>query len=92
MHPRSSTHDLERIVKDGDATSEFDDDDSVIPLLQVLREAIHAEETNTTKFVQQLHYLLQQEGFDALRDRLEKGSVHYTTLLSTHLSSILFHM
>ena len=85
------THDLDRIVKEGDATSEFDDD-SMKPLLQVLREAIHAEETNTAKFVQQLRYLLQQEEFDALRDRLEKGSVYYTTLLSTHISSLLLHM
>jgi hypothetical protein len=85
------THDLDRIVKEGDTDSEFDDS-SMKPLLQVLREAINAEETNTTKFVQQLRYLLQQEEFDALRERLEKGSGYYTALLSSHIASLLLHM
>jgi len=85
------TQDLDRIVKEGDATSEFDDA-SMKPLLQVLREAVHAEEVNTAKFVQQLRYLLQQEEFDALRERLEKGSVYYTALLSSNIASLLLHM
>jgi hypothetical protein len=85
------THDLDRIVKEGDTDSEFDDS-SMKPLLQVLREAINAEETNTTKFVQQLRYLLQQEEFDALRERLEKGSGYNTALLSSHIASLLLHM
>lgn len=85
------TQDLDRIVKEGDATSEFDDA-SMKPLLQVLREAVHAEEGNTLKFVQQLRYLLQQEEFDALRERLEKGSSYYTGLLSSNIASLLLHM
>jgi DNA-binding NarL/FixJ family response regulator len=85
------TQDLDRIVKEGDATSEFDDA-SMKPLLQVLREAVHAEEVNTSKFVQQLRYLLQQEEFDALRERLEKGSSYYTALLSSNIASLLLHM
>jgi hypothetical protein len=85
------TQDLDRIVKEGDATSEFDDA-SMKPLLQVLREAVHAEEGNTSKFVQQLRYLLQQEEFDALRERLEKGSSYYTALLSSNIASLLLHM
>ena len=85
------TQDLDRIVKEGDDTSEFDDA-SMKPLLQVLREAVHAEEVNTSKFVQQLRYLLQQEEFDALRERLEKGSGYYTALLSSHIASLLLHM
>jgi hypothetical protein len=83
--------DLDRIVKEGDATSEFDDP-SMKPLLQVLREALHAEEANTSKFVQQLRYLLQQEEHEALRERLEKGSVYYTGLLSSHIAGLLLHM
>jgi DNA-binding NarL/FixJ family response regulator len=85
------TQDLDRIVKEGDATSEFEDS-SMKPLLQVLREAVHAEEVNTSKFVQQLRYLLQQEEFDALRERLEKGSSYYTALLSSNIASLLLHM
>jgi len=85
------TQDLDRIVKEGDATSEFDDA-SMKPLLQVLREAVHAEEVNTSKFVQQLRYLLQQEEFDALRERLEKGSSYYTALLSSNIATLLLHM
>jgi hypothetical protein len=85
------TRDLDRIVKEGDATSEFDDS-SMKPLLQVLREAIHAEEGNTSKFVQQLRYLLQQDELDALLERLEKGSGYYTALLSSNIASLLLHM
>ena len=84
-------HDLDRIVKEGDATTEFDDS-SMKPLLQVLREAVHAEEVNTSKFVQQLRYLLQQKELDALRERLEKGSGYYTALLSSHIAGLLLHM
>jgi DNA-binding NarL/FixJ family response regulator len=83
--------DMDRIVKEGDSTSEFDDP-SMKPLLQVLREALHAEEVNTAKFVQQLRYLLQQEEYDTLRERLEKGSVYYTGLLSAHIAGLLLHM
>jgi hypothetical protein len=82
---------LDRIVKEGDATTEFDDS-SMKPLLQVLREAVHAEEVNTSKFVQQLRYLLQQKEFDAMRERLEKGSGYYTALLSSHIAGLLLHM
>jgi hypothetical protein len=82
---------LDHIVKEGDDTTEFDDD-SMKPLLQVLRGAVRNEEANTSKFVQQLHYLLQQSDFDALRERLEKGSVYYTALLSKQLAALLLHM
>lgn len=82
---------LDHILKEGDDTTEFDDD-SMKPVLQVLREAIRHEETNTSKFVQQLHYLLQQGNQDALQDRLAKGSVYYTALLSKHIAALLLHM
>jgi hypothetical protein len=35
---------------------------------------------------------LQQEEFDALRERLEKGSGYYTALLSSNIASLLLHM
>jgi hypothetical protein len=91
FHFNSLTADLDRIIKEGDVTDEFDDD-SMKPILQVLRETIRGEESNTGKFVQQLQYLLQQDDRNALRDRLEKGSDYYMSLLSAHIARLLLHM
>ncbi|MFN5619706.1 MAG: helix-turn-helix domain-containing protein [Flavobacteriales bacterium] len=82
---------LDQLVKEGDDTAEFSDS-SMKPILQVLREAVRAEDINTQKFVQQLQYLLQQGDQEGLRDRLEKGSGYYTALLGNHIAALLLHM
>lgn len=82
---------LEQMIKEGDDSAEFEDS-SMKPILKVLRDAVRDEELNTRKFVQQLQYLLQQSDQEALRERLEKGSVYYTALLGNHIAALLLHM
>jgi hypothetical protein len=83
--------DLDRIVKEGDPTTEFDDD-SMKPTLVVLRAALQQEEANTVKFVQQLQSLLHTGETDSLHDRLQRGSAYYTLALSKHIAALLLHM
>jgi hypothetical protein len=56
---------LETTVKEGDDSTEFEDD-SMKPMLQVIRNAVREEVVNTGKYVQQLQYLLQQNDSSAL--------------------------
>jgi hypothetical protein len=82
---------LETTVKEGDDSTEFEDD-SMKPMLQVIRNAVREEVVNTGKYVQQLQYLLQQNDSSALSERLEKGSTYYSRILGEQIAALLLHM
>ena len=82
---------LETTVKEGDDSTEFEDD-SMKPMLQVIRNAVREEVVNTGKYVQQLQYLLQQNDSSALNERLEKGSAYYSRILGEQIAALLLHM
>ncbi|MBS1976189.1 MAG: helix-turn-helix domain-containing protein [Bacteroidetes bacterium] len=60
-------------------------------IFKSIRELITKEESNTWKFRQQLHHLIQARQEEQLLERLEKGSVYYKVLLAGQLRLLLTH-
>lgn len=69
----------------------LDDESMKAPLLQI-KNALEAEELNTTKFRQQLLHLLHTGDHEGMFDRLGKGSEYYTRLIREQAKILLTHM
>ena len=54
-------------------------------------ESLVKEETNSLRFRQQLHHLIQARQDDQLQERLEKGAIYYKVLLAGQLRLLLAH-
>lgn len=68
------------------------EDESMKAPLEQIRSVLENEESNTTKFRQQLLHLLHIGDQEALFDRLGKGSEYYTKLIRDQAKTLLKHM
>ena len=82
---------VEWTMKDHPETAQFEDD-SMKTALQLLRDALRAEEDNTRKFRSQLLRLLQDDQRDALLERIEKGAAYYDDLLQARMKALFQHL
>jgi hypothetical protein len=96
-HLISATFDFDSLVKEcvyiqrKRKESAFEEQ-SMKPVLEQLLNALLHEKDNTLKFRKQLLFLLDDNSFDQLSERIKKGSSYYKEFLYTHLKSLLFHL
>lgn len=81
---------IEAFVKTQDSSFEFDDPEMQVAVHKVY-EGIEVESENSHAFQRQLLSLLQQEDYNKLLERLEKGSAYYSRLMEQSLKALFVH-
>jgi hypothetical protein len=79
---------LKRSLQDEPSFSE----NSMKPVPEQISIALLEEAQNTTRFRHQLHYLLSQQDFNQMEERLTKGKAYYTSFMHTQLKLLLQHI
>ncbi len=80
-----------QLKQDKEAGMEFKDD-SMKATLDVIREKLESETTNTENFRKQLLRLLRENDSEALGDRIERGSKYYASMLKDLMKQLLTHL
>ncbi|MCF8459823.1 MAG: helix-turn-helix domain-containing protein [Flavobacteriales bacterium] len=85
------TQTIQRILQKHDTVGQFEDSE-MRSALDVLSGNMKAQTANTLKFVQQLHFCLQENDHQRLFERIEKGSKYYIEFVETNLRLLLKHI
>lgn len=85
------TQATQRILQKHDTVGQFEDAE-MRSALDVLSDNINTQKENTQKFVQQLHFCLQQNDYPRLFTRIEKGSAYYIRFIEENLRLLLKHI
>lgn len=83
--------DIRHVQKEQKEVEEFNEA-SMKPVLQVMAEALEAEQPTTEKFRNQLANLLVANDHAKLLDRISKGSDYYKNILDHLLEKLLRHL
>ncbi len=85
------TQTIQRILQKNDTVGQFEDPE-MRSALDVLSNNMKAQKANTRKFVQQLHFCLQENDNQRMLDRIEKGSKYYIEFVENNLRLLLKHI